>query len=73
MAAVKRGVRGGARPGAGRPRGSGGPTGAVRRNRVTVMLTNDELRKLKALAREKDLALGTAAYEFVAKGLARRK
>jgi hypothetical protein len=44
----------------------------ARRNRVVVMLTDGELAKLHRLAEEKTLPLGTVAYEFVARGLARR-
>ncbi|HTF32187.1 MAG TPA: hypothetical protein VK714_00635 [Myxococcota bacterium] len=69
MARAKTRRRGGPRPGAGRPKG---PVEAVRRNRVVVMLTDGELAKLHRLAEEKVLPLGTAAYEFVARGLARR-
>jgi len=49
-----------------------GPPENVRRNRVVVMLTDGELAKLNRLAEERHLPLGTAAYEFVARGLARR-
>ena len=57
----------------GRPRGTGGPPEQVRRNRVVVMLTDDELAELTKLADERELPLGTTAYEFVARGLKRRK
>ena len=66
MGARKKGAWGGPRRGAGPKPGSGGPPELVRRNRVVVMLTDAELRKLRKLADEKDLPLGTAAYEFVA-------
>lgn len=69
MAAVRRTGRGGPRPGAGRPRG---PSGEVRRNRVVLLLTDSELSKLECLARERDLPIGTAAYEIVGRALARR-
>jgi hypothetical protein len=72
MPVVKTHGRGGPRPGAGRPKGSGRPAHEVRGNRVVVMLTDDELAKLKRLAREKGLPVGTVAYEFVGRGLARR-
>jgi len=49
-----------------------GPPEDVRRNRIVVMLTDGELAKLHRLAGEKDLPLGTVAYEFVARGLSRR-
>lgn len=69
MATVRRTGRGGPRPGAGRPRG---PSGEVRRNRVVLLLTDSELEKLERLARERDLPIGTAAYEIVGRALARR-
>jgi hypothetical protein len=50
-----------------------GPAETIRRNRVVVMLTDGELAKLHHLADERNLPLGTAAYEFVARGLARRR
>ena len=74
MAARKKARWGGPRKGAGRPKGSGpGPSPEARRNRVVVMLSDRELTKLQKLAGEKDLPLGTAAYEFVARGLKRRR
>ena len=72
MSTVKKGRRGGARRGAGRPRGTGGPPEEVRRHRVVVMLREDELEALQELADERDLPLGTAAYEIVARALQRR-
>ena len=65
----KRDGRGGARPGAGRPRI---PIEARRRNRVVVMLTDGELARLQRLAQAKRLPLGTVAYGVFARGLARR-
>ncbi len=70
MTAVKRTGRGGPRPGSGRPRG---PAGAVRRNRVVIMLTDSELAKLHRVAEAKDLPLGTVAYQIVATSLSHRK
>lgn len=70
MASVKRTGRGGPRPGSGRPRS---PEESVRKHRVTVMLTSDELDELQSLAEERELPLGTAAYELVARALARRR
>ena len=69
---AKRNPRGGARRGAGRPKGSGGPPELVRRNRVVAMLTNAELRALKEIARERSLPLSTAAYEILSRTLRRR-
>jgi hypothetical protein len=63
---------GGKRPGAGRPKGSGtGPSPGARINRVVAMLSNDELKALKRIAREKKLPLGTAAYRIIARALKR--
>ena len=63
---------GGRRPGAGRPPGTGkGPSPGARINRVVAMLSNDELKVLKRMAREKKLPLGTAAYEIIARALKR--
>lgn len=72
MTAVTKGRRGGPRAGAGRPRGSGGPPEEIRRNRVVVMLRDDELAVLQRLADERELPLGTVAYEIVARSLQRR-
>ena len=57
----------------GRPKGSGGPPELVRRNRVVVMMTDAEAAKLHRLADENDIAVGTAAYEILARALKRRK
>ena len=57
----------------GRPKGSGGPPEMVRRNRVVITLTDAELAKLHRLAEERDLPLGTAAYEIVERTLRRQK
>ena len=66
MAAIGRRKRGGARPRSGpKPK----PPWRVRRNRVVVMLTDEEFGKLKRIADVNDLSLGTAAYRFVAKSL----
>jgi len=70
MGARKTGGRGGRRKGAGmKP----GPPEMVRRNRVVVMVTDGELAKLHRLAQERNLPPGTVAYEFVGRGLARRR
>ena len=69
MAAMKKGSWGGPRKGAGR-RPEPGHT--VRRNRVTFTVTDAELRVLKAMADEKELPLGTLAYEIVARTIRRR-
>lgn len=63
---------GGRRPGAGRPKGTGtGPSPDARINRVVAMLSNDELKALKRIARQKKLPLGTAAYQIIARALKR--
>lgn len=70
MAAKKKFGWGGARPGAGRPKGSGsGPSPNARKNRVAVMLTDTELRKLSTIARRKRMPIATLAYELMAKAL----
>ena len=63
------------RKSAGRPApGTGrGPSPGARINRVVAMLSNDELKILKRIAREKKLPLGTAAYEIIARALKRSK
>lgn len=71
---ARKGMWGGPRKGAGRPPGKGpGPSPDARTQRVVVMLSPSELRKLQDLADEKDLPLGTAAYEIVARALRRRR
>ena len=66
--AAKKG-RGGAREGAGRK-----PVGGETRHfRVVVMLTEQEYRKLEAVAAEHQVARSTAAYELLSRALARRK
>ncbi len=63
---------GGRRRGAGRPTGTGtGPSKDARINRVVAMLSNDELKILKAHAKREKLPLGTAAYRIIAKTLKR--
>lgn len=63
-------------PGPGGPRkGAGRPPSLpeeVRRNRLVITLTDGEVAKLRKLAAERDLPLGTAAHEFVARALRRR-
>ncbi len=71
--AKKRGTWGGARPGAGRPKGSGqGPSPNSRRNRVAVMFSDTELGALKKIARAEKQPLSTAAYTIIAKRLRRK-
>ena len=71
--AKKRGTWGGARPGAGRPKGSGqGPSPNSRRNRVAVMFSDTELSALKKIARAEKQPLSTAAYAIIAKRLRRK-
>jgi hypothetical protein len=63
---------GGRRRGAGRPLGTGtGPAKHARINRVVAMLSNDELKILKAHAKREKLPLGTAAYRIIAQALRR--
>lgn len=58
-------LRGGKRPGAGRPKGTGGPPELVRRNRVVAMLTDAEFEKLQREAKASQVPLGTMAYEAI--------
>jgi hypothetical protein len=68
--AKKKSGWGGRRPGAGRPKGSGtGPSPFSRRNRVAVMLTDAELKKLRTAARKGRVPVSTAAYKLVSTGL----
>ncbi len=70
--AKTKGRWGGARPGAGRPLGSGsGPSPDSRRNRVAVMFSDVELRKLKRIASSQRQPLSTAAYAIIEKRLRR--
>ena len=70
--AKTKGTWGGARPGAGRPLGSGtGPSPDSRRNRVAVMFSDAELRVLKRIARTQKQPLSTAAYSIIEKRLRR--
>jgi len=70
MAAKKNYSWGGARPGAGRPKGSGsGPSPNARKNRVAIMLTDTELAKLTKVSKRKKVPIATLAYELMAKGL----
>ena len=63
----------GVRPKMGRPKGSGLPPEMVRTQRVVVMLLPAEMAKLQRIANERELPLGTVAYEIVARALGRRK
>lgn len=63
---------GGRRPGAGRPKGSGnGPSPNARKNRVAVMFTDTELKKLQALSRKQGIPIATVAYRLIEKSLKR--
>ncbi len=74
MATRKTSRVGGPRKGSGRPPGTGpGPSPYARRNRVTILLSDSELKKLKRLADQRGWPFGTVAYEFVARGLKRLK
>jgi len=70
MATVKTKGWGGPRRGAGR---SPQLTEEVRRNRVVVLLTDEQLETLQRLAEEATLPTGTLAYQLLARGLARRR
>ncbi|MCG8592048.1 MAG: hypothetical protein MJE66_22355 [Proteobacteria bacterium] len=61
---------GGARPGAGRPKGSGtGRSKTARYNRISVMVNDAELARLRSLARRRRIPLGTLAYELLVESL----
>ena len=57
----------------GRPKGSGGPTELVRRNRVVIMVTDGELQTLERLADAQELPVATAGYQILARSLRRRR
>lgn len=68
----KKGTWGGARKGAGRPKGTGtGQSPFSRRNRVAVMLTDTELRKLERDAMASRVPLSTRAHQIIARRLNR--
>ena len=70
MAAKQKPQWGGARSGAGRPKGSGsGPSPDARKNRIAVMLSDADLRVLDRAARKQKSPVATLAYELLAKGL----
>ncbi len=70
MAAKKSSGWGGARKGAGRPKGSGkGPSEHARKNRVAVMLSDAELKKIVRIARRKKTPVATLAYELPSRTL----
>ena len=65
---------GGPRKGAGRPPGTGpGPSPDARWNRLTILLRDPELAKLRQLAKKRDLPAGTVAYELFAQSLRRAR
>ena len=57
----------------GRPRGSGGPPEKVRRNRIVVMVRDEQLATLHRLADSRGLPLGTIAFELLDKALRRAR
>lgn len=69
MGARRKASWGGPRTGAGRR----ALAGEARRNRVVVLVKDEELEKLRRLAGERRLPVGTVAYELLAKALRRRK
>ncbi len=61
---------GGARAGAGRPKGSGqGPSPNARQNRIAIMLTDAEWKKLIRIAKRRKMPPATLAYRFLAAGM----
>ena len=65
--------RGGKRKKRGRPKGTGGPPELVKRNRVTITLTDSELKALTKMADQKDLPVGTMLYGLIKHRLKGRK
>ena len=68
--AARKSKRAGGQKRMGRP---AAPPQTLRRNRVVVMMTDTEVEKLHRLAANKEIAVGTAAYEILARALKRRK
>jgi hypothetical protein len=65
---------GGRRAGAGRPVGTGkGASPDARHNRIAIMLSDDELRTLKSVARDGKLPVATAAYQMIKPKLRRKR
>lgn len=50
-----------------------GPPEKVRRNRVTVLLTDPEVAKLHRVAEERGVPIGTAAHILLTQALARQR
>jgi hypothetical protein len=74
MATNKKSGWGGARRGAGRPKGSGtGPSPNARKNRIAVMLTDKEFARLKRLAERKKIPVATLAHRLMSAGLSRAR
>ena len=69
--AVRKATWGGPRKGSGRP--TTGPSPDTRRNRVTVLLRDDEISRLRTLAAKNDLPTGTQLYELVKRRLGRKR
>jgi hypothetical protein len=70
LASRKKKSWGGARPGAGRPKGSGqGSSPRARIHRVAVMLSKPELERLLKLAAVADKPLATLAYELLIRAM----
>ncbi len=63
---------GGRRPGAGRKPGSGQPKEEVRRNRVMVSVTDQELAVLRQLAAKRGIPPATLVHRILAGWLRRR-
>jgi hypothetical protein len=47
------------------------PEESLRRNRVVVLVTDAELEALEAVAEERELPVGTAAYQLLVRALGR--
>ncbi|MFO0688527.1 MAG: hypothetical protein U0900_07455 [Myxococcota bacterium] len=69
-AVKKRRNWGGARPGAGRPKGTGsGSSPNARVHRIAVMLSGVDRKRLESLAEGMGKPLATVAYELIVRGL----
>jgi hypothetical protein len=56
---------GGARSGAGRPKGAK----SIRKNRVVALLTDTELRRLRSVAKKNGVPFGTMAHRLIVRGI----
>lgn len=50
-----------------------GPPDRVRRNRITITVTDGDLEQLQRLSKERKVPVGTLIYEWVRRNLRRRR